>query len=352
MPIKIDFISNVRDLLRGTKQVEDAFDDVADSLDDVARDGDQALGRLDDSFRDLARRARDAKDDVQDVGKKGFKVAGDASSEFKSEALANLSEVSSSFDGSMESIGELVQGTLGGVTANIPLVGLGAAAAAAAVGTITDAYIKADEATKEARDSAYEYGLTIASSGEYAEAASRINELTGSVEGLQRVQDIATVSGWKQKDVLKALATGDGLPALTKAFDDGANSTLVAGRRVLELQGSLEGAAQGFDLAAHGAELNARALYDLASQAGAATGEVDDLGNAVVTMPDGKKIVIDADTKTAYEDIDAIEKLQLSEKTVKLVPEDSAVRNWRIPALWAQVNMKPVGTGTVLKGWD
>lgn len=331
MPIRIDFISNVRDLLRGTKSVEDAFDDVADSLDDVARDGDQSLGRLEDSFSELARKARSTKNDVQDVGQKGFRAAGDASSEFKSEALSNLSEVTSSFDGSMESIGELVQGTLGGVAANIPIVGLAAAGAAAAVGTITEAFIKADEATKEARDSAYEYGLTVAGAGQFADAASRINELTGSVEGLQRVQDIATVSGWKQKEVLAALATGDGLPALAEAFNDGANSTTVAIGRLVELQGSLDGAAQGFSLASEGAQLNARALYDLANQAGTATGEVDDLGNAVVTMPDGKQIVIDAETRTAYEDVDAFEKSipPVIETTVRVRRDSREWDNWQ-----------------------
>lgn len=332
MPIQIDFISNVRDLLRGTKSTEDALDDVADSLDDVARDGDQALGRLEDSFRDLARKARDSKDDVQDVGKKGFKAAGDASAEFKSEALANLSEVTSSFDGSMESVGDLVQGTLGGVASNIPIIGLAAAGAAAAVGTITDAFVKTDEATKEARDSAYEYGLAVAASGQYADAANRINDLTGSVEGLKRVQDIATVSGWKQKDVVTALATGDGLPALTAAFNEGANSTLVSIGRVNELQGSLDGAAQGFDLATHAADLNAKSLYDLATQAGTATGEVDDLGNKIVTMPDGKQVVINAATQQAYEDIDAIEKQRLNDKNVNVNV------NLNANAAWAELN--------------
>lgn len=228
----------------------------------------------------------------------------------------------------MESVGDLVQGTLGGVAANIPVIGVAAAGAAAAVGTITDAFVKAGEATDTARDSAYQYGLTVASVGEYADVTARINELTGSVESLKQVQDIATASGWDQVDVVRALATGDGLPALTKAFNDNNNESGITIGRGLELQGVLDGTKQGFELAAGGAKVQASALYELATAAGVSAGEVDDLGNKVVTMPDGKKIVIDAQTKTAYEDIDTLERRQVSDKTVRVRVDSSEWDRW------------------------
>lgn len=158
------------------------------------------------------------------------------------------------------------------------------------------------------------------------------------------MQEIATVSGWAQLDVVKAMATGDGLPALFAAFEQGANSTTIATTRMGELEGALQGAQQGFDLAKSGADLQATALYDMATAAGVASGEVDDLGNKVVTMPDGKKVVIDAETKTAYEDIDALERKQVSEKTVRLRLDSSEWDNWRPGAKVGNVRVA-VGQG-------
>jgi hypothetical protein len=355
MALKIDIAANTRQAQSSITDLSKDLDKVADSLDDVAKDGADAGAKLERSFKDMVREAKEADKAVEkigDGGKRGFGKAGDAAEEFKGEALQNVSEVVSSFDGSMESIGEVVQGTLGGVSSNLGLLGAAAVPIAASVGLITEAFVKAGEATDEARDSAYAYGLTVAETGAYADAASRINDLTGSVEGLKEVQDIATVSGWKQQDVLKAMATGDGLPALTKAYNEGANSTTIATNRSLELTGILEGTAQGFELAAHGADLNASALFDLAMQAGTATGEVDDLGNAIVKMPDGKDVVVNAQTRQAFMDIDAVEKQKLSDKEarVRLAVDTSAWDRWNPTIKQGRVAVGRGGAGGLT--WD
>ncbi|TQJ31946.1 hypothetical protein [Microbacterium sp. SLBN-146] len=353
MALSVDINANARGAQSQVKDLGKALEGVSDALDDLAAEADTSGGRVERSFREMtkdAESAEKANERLAKSGKKvgddagsGFRKAGDASSEFKDEALSNLSEVTSSFDGSMESVGDLVQGTLGGVSANLGLIGLAAAPAAAAVGVITDTFVKAKEASDEARDSAYEYGITVAESGKYADAAARIGELTGSVEELRKIQEIATVSGWRQKDVLTALATGDGMPALTAAFNEGANTTTVTVGRLQELQGTLDGTALGFSLSKDAARLNANALYDLATTAGEATGEVDDLGNAIVTMPGGKQVVIDAKTKTAHEDIDALEQRQLPQKTqpVKVVVDRSEWDNWRPTVKNGEVKAKP-----------
>jgi hypothetical protein len=347
--LKLDILANTREFVSEMKKAGASTEDISDALDELRRQGDGDIAALEKSFKELAREAGTTEKKIEQVGKGGFGGAGKASSEFKDEALANLSEVSSSFDGSIESIGDLAQGTLGGITAAIPGIGLAAAGAAAAVGVITDAFVKAEEATVEARDSAYEYALTLGAAGDLADISGRFNELTGSVEGLKTVQDIATVSGWKQKEVLKALATGDGLPALAKAFDEGANSTDVQIGRLNELQGTLNGTKQGFDLATNGAEIQAKALYDLARVSGVATGEVDELGNTIVKMPDGKEVVIDAQTQQAYEDVDAFERRRISDKTatVRLKVDDSAVWNYKPPTVHIPGRIVPNGVRQV-----
>lgn len=332
--ITIDVGLNATGVAKGAKDAEKALSNLEDAVGDTSREGGRDLDKIEDGLKDVQRQSAKTErsmDDIGTSGKKGFGKAKGASSEFKDEALANISEVASSFDGSLESIGDLAQGTLGGVTAALPGIGIAAAAAAAGVGFITQEFVKADEATQEAKQSAYEYGTTIAAAGQYADAAARISDLTGSVEGLKKIQDLATASGWAQKDVLTALATGDGLPALTEAFDKNAQASGLNAYRSLELDGVLRGTAQGFDLATEGARVNASALYDLASQAGTATGEVDDLGNAIVTMPDGKEVVINANTKKAYEDVDAFEKKKLPDKTqtIRLNLDTSVWDKWQ-----------------------
>lgn len=317
-------------IIKPVDEAARSLDDLADAGEDAGRDGARGLDRLEDALKDAERQSEKTERAIDDIGDtRGLGKVKDGAREVQTEIGQNMGEAFSSFRGEIEDVGQIGQDTLGGLAATASqlgpagiVAGAGLGAAAAAVGNIVGAFERAKEASDEAKESAYQYGITVAESGQFADAASRLSEFTGSVEGLQKVQDIATISGWKQAEVLKALATGDGLPALTEAFNEGANSTTIATNRALELQGALDGAKLGFDLATDGARIQASALYDLATQAGVATGEVDDLGNKIVKMPDGKEVVIDAKTRRAYEDIDALEKKKLSPKNIPVGVDD------------------------------
>lgn len=350
-PIKIRADADFSELLKAAKNAGKSLDDLITDFDAVQDASKDAATSAERGFDKVGRSARDAGKDIDKAGRDGFHKAGEASGEFKDEAISNLSEITSSFSGDFSDIGELAQGTFGGLAGLGGGLGAVGAAGAAAIGVVTAAFEDAKAATDEARESAYEYGITVGAAGKYADVAARINDLTGSVEGLKKVQDIATISGWEQVDVVKALATGDGLPALTKAFEDGANNTTIASKRTLELEGALTGAADGFRLAADASSVNARALYDLATQAGVATGEVDDLGNQIIEMPGGKTVVVDAETQTAYEDLNAIENKQFSPKTVavRFQPDLAAWNQLTLPTKYVQVqaqmasNLSPDG---------
>ena len=333
-----------------------------DGIISEAAKGADAVDGLADSFGDVESASSGAARDVtRDMGKAESAVDG---VETATDGLAGtLSGVGgaaqSALAGDFAGAAEQAGGSVADLAGEIPGIGLAASAAGAlagiAIGKIQEAFAAAEAATDEARASAYEYGLTLANTSAYADVSGRINELTGSVEGLKQVQDIATTSGWKQVDVVKALATGDGLPALWKAFEDGANSSSMSAGRLLELEGALQGTQQGFDLSADAAGIQARALYDLAISAGTATGEVDDLGNTIIRMPDGKEVVVNAETQQAYTDLDAIEQKKLGDKSFKVTADGSSAFDLlnRLNAAFARttlkVNVAPVGTGTVLK---
>lgn len=192
--VKISIVDDVTSFLRGAGRAEDALDDVADSLDDLARsaqrDGraagddlakgiDRGGDRVDDvvegmerSFRDLAdtakRQTKKAGDDIGDNVKAGYRDAskaakdfeddaeraGDRASEttdeFKDEARSNFSEVASSFSGDMTSAVDLVQGTLGGLAGSIPGgIGLAMGGLAIAGGAFAAKWQEAAERTEK-----------------------------------------------------------------------------------------------------------------------------------------------------------------------------------------------------------
>lgn len=330
MPIKIDFVSNVRDLLRGTKSVEDSFDDVADSLDDVARDGDQSLGRLERSFRDVVRDAEKtdkAIEKIGDSGGKGFGKAKAAAGEFKQEAIANVSEVTSSFSGSMSSIGDLAQGTLGGLaTSGIPAVGAAAAVAAVGVGLITAEINKQAEDAKKLRDRL---------AGAYQEAAEQgrayldVSQLVGEANDLMFNADRAEEYK-KLKQDAKTLLLDESLLIRANAGDLEAQAIVereingylesraskVAGqygtytnlsKAAQELKDRWKGITEATKTQAEAAENSKAVTSELLRQAikdaGTATVEVNKLGDELYTLGDGTTIVIDAETGQATKDV-------------------------------------------------
>lgn len=155
MPIQINFLSNVRDLVRGTSNVEDALGDVSDALDDVAadsqrsarkmaasqkdaaRDIDQSNERLERSFKELAdsskRSTSQVGDDLARNTRRSTEQAGESVKEFGNEAKQNISETFSSFRGDVTDFGQIVQDTLGGLASGLEgIPGIAAVAAGAA----------------------------------------------------------------------------------------------------------------------------------------------------------------------------------------------------------------------------
>lgn len=171
----IPFLADVGKFIKGTDSMADALDEVADSVKDLAksseRDASRAGDKLGDGFKDgskvavksldtvdsglkdtataaavlddkaaaafrnIAADAKKAGDKVGKESKDGFKQGSEATETFKDEAKSNLSEVASSFSGDMDSAVDLVQGTLGGLVADLGPAGLiGGAVAALAIG--------------------------------------------------------------------------------------------------------------------------------------------------------------------------------------------------------------------------
>lgn len=182
MALKLDILANTRQFTGEMKQAGASVEDVSEALDDMARDGDKAGDKLERSFRDIvqdAKKADKAVEKIGDTSKKGFTKASGAGAEFKEESLANFSEVTSSFDGSMSSIGELAQGTLGGVAANIPGIGIAAGVAALGIGAITTELTNMETRSKEIKDGIIGDFLEIGDALDQEAVNARVRDILG-----------------------------------------------------------------------------------------------------------------------------------------------------------------------------
>lgn len=219
--IEISFLSNVRDLLKGTTSVDEALDKVSDALDDVTRDGDKAAGKLERSFRDVSEEARDATRDIErtgdaleKAGRKGQGIdtdvrvgtagAGEAVREWGDEARANISETFSSFRGEAGDLVQVAQDTFGGVISNLgPLGMVAGAAGAVGIGLLQAAMEDGQEAAEEYRQRVSDLTAEFIETGDVGQS---------SLDGLI--------------DQLKALATNteEGADNLAKIREDSAGS--------------------------------------------------------------------------------------------------------------------------------
>lgn len=125
------------DARKSADKLGDEAKDTGDSIEKAMREGQRETAKYASEIRnttdDLQRQQRELKDS----GKDSFKPASESSETFKDEAKSNLSEVASSFDGSMGSIIDLVQGTFGGVISDLgPLGAIAGTAGAIGVGLI------------------------------------------------------------------------------------------------------------------------------------------------------------------------------------------------------------------------
>ncbi len=230
--INIDFVANVGKFLGRTKDIEGALDDVADSLDDLAREGEKAGDKAGDGLKDglkdagtaaekLERKFRDAFDEVKkgsrkagdDLGgniKRGTREAEQGLDTFKDEARQTARETAASFDGTADSAADMVQETLANALGGFgPLGAAAGIAGAAAIGTLYTAWQEKTEAMKQLVADMY---ADMIESGREFVSADFINQQIGEIvqdDNLVRAySDAASKIGVSASEAIAA-AAGD-----------------------------------------------------------------------------------------------------------------------------------------------
>jgi hypothetical protein len=222
---------DAKGFLAGTKNMEEALEDVSKELDKTGKEGVKDVDKLENKFSDAAKAAKDAGNDMRkgmgDGARKGAKEAETATDVYKKEAIANVSEVTSSFTGSWESAADAVQGTLGGVVADLGPTGAAlGAAGAVGVGLLTAALVKMEEDAKKAQERISELGLEMIEAGSNGEipletiAANLQEIITNSEEAAKKFQDITRASKFLNTSVEQtALAYAGNKEALEGQLD-------------------------------------------------------------------------------------------------------------------------------------
>lgn len=369
----IDINANTRQAQAQVKDLSKVLDDTADALDDLAREGDQAGDKLERSFRDMVRdagKADKAIEKIGDSGGKGFGKASKASGEFKAEALANVSEVTSSFNGSMTSIGDLAQGTLGGLaTSGIPAVGAAAAVAAVGVGLITAEISKQAEDAKKLRERLGAAYQEAAEDGrDYLDVAQLIGEANDLMFNPDRAEEYkklkadAKALSLDESTLIKANAGDLEALAITQQQIDkylesqaahgktiyGSNKALTEDAANLRdrWKGITDATNEQADAAKKSREVTSDFLKQSIKDAGTATQEVDKFGNELYTLPNGEQVVIDAETGQASRDLakfkgDVDKTPKTVTTTMKVKVDDSAWRNYSPKPKSANINAAP-----------
>lgn len=362
MPIKIDFISNVTAFLRGTKQTEDALDNVADALDDMVTDGDRTERELERNFRQISDAAKDSSRKIGDDVKDGFKRAEKGAEEFKDEANSTAREAAASFDGSAESVGDAFQEIAANAFAGFgPAGAVAGLAAAAGIGLAAAGFEQVGEAEEASRERAAEWAQAFIDAGNDIIGASyivaNVTAIATDPDRYKQAQDNARNWGVDVSTAMRAMS-GDATAlqvaqegvtekaaeyeAQTSKVSEAAlelwNQSRAGADALSQLKGEME---SGQEAARNVSD----ALLAVVSSSSDAAVEVDNLGNSVITLPDGTEIFIDAKTGQATQDVSrfkgdvdgTIDHLNGREVVVKVRRDSSEWDNWTPTAKVGQV---------------
>lgn len=192
--INLDADLGVRGFLKGTKDMEEALQDVSDELESTAKEGDKGLEKLSDKLLEAKKAADNAAKSGENLGKdfkKGTDEANEGVKDLKQNAESNAKEVTASFDGSVESIVDGFQGLAAEAFEGFGPAGLVAGAAlAAGIGLATAEFQRSEEAAKLAKERIAALGTAFIESG--ADVA-QIEAFKEALQGIVTNADDASV---------------------------------------------------------------------------------------------------------------------------------------------------------------
>lgn len=368
MAITIKFLADVADWMRGLGKSEEALSDADKQLEEVMRrtiklgkeaglTSDQIARDFTEAFGVPLDRAKRAVDEVIDKNDQLDKSVKDGSGR-SGEALTELGGVArdvlaGDFQSAASSAAEAILGIASVAGPAGALAGLVASGVAEMVGSFVASW---QEGAEEAKRQYEQFvGAVIDGNGRIQESniLSGVQEYLTDADKMAKAQSIITATGLDTTTVLRALngdltdsatvtgALAEKKSALADTLDRARNGEQGLSAEILKGNAELGKANGVWD--AHtgvmGKAADAYQVYnDAASRglvrtaeaavaAGKATETIDEFGDRIVQLPDGKTIYIDTETGKATEDADAIKDkiFSISDKTVTVTVDTSQV---------------------------
>ncbi|MEV4738538.1 MULTISPECIES: hypothetical protein [unclassified Microbacterium] len=321
------------------------LEDVSEQLEQLGDDSKQAGDKLERGMRDAQRRTDDAADEIKKLrdelnraGRAG-KTTGDdiddgldrvkhAAAETGDELKQNLGETFSSFRGDLEDLPQIAQDVFGGLAGSVGTLpaAFGLAAGAAGIGLLINAFQGIEAERQKLEDRAGSLAQAYIDAGttvlDTVTLASRVSEVLTDPEKRADAQKLVDVLGVDLPEAARilagdtnALATAQDVLAdkNAKLNDQRATGKLLTEEEAAALadqQNALDNAGSSLDTyatnnakAADIARDYSDALKGMVNDAGDVGVEIDDLGNKLISLPDGKQILIDAETGQATTDV-------------------------------------------------
>lgn len=328
---EIDMGLNASGVAKGAKDAERALADLEDAVEDIGRGGARDVDKLEDSLRDVQRQAartEDALDDIGDTSKRSFDKAEDGLDNFKDEANQTARESAASFDGSAESIADAFQEVAANAFADFGPAGAAAGlAAAAGIGLVTAEIQKQQEEAEKLKQRLSDLYLEALESGrDYIDQSQFIAESNDlrfnpdRADEWRKLQADAVKLAIDENTLIKANsgdleAQAEVFRRISAAKEDG-TAYYVTERDGLErLKPEYQEMEDRWKRTREQSEQYAQAVKDaqasehafwqeVIASAGTASEEVDEFGNRLLTLPDGRQVLINAETGQATANVD------------------------------------------------
>jgi hypothetical protein len=375
--IRSGVIAPVEDAIKALEDLgrSDGPEDLERSLEDAQRETERLADETRETAREIERQYRDAYDSADRSSRTTLDGMSTRSAEVGGELRQNLGETFSSFRGDLEDLPQIAQDTLGGLAGSGALGGIpglvATAAGAAGIGLLIGVFQnlgrEQEELKKKTQEWAAQYiesGGTVLSTAtivakgqdilnnEFDTAKANAETWGVSIEtavaamaGSQSALDTVTTS---VRNLREEYETTAGSEAAVDAQGNINAGLYEQSSRLADAESKLGTLTGAMEAGAAQAGIYSAFLRDLAANTAGATTEVVDLGDQIVTLPDGTKIYIDAETGQATTNVDAIEDRIYALPTRKDVwinvnVDDSGWINWTPQLKNGYVTARPTG---------
>lgn len=221
MSIDIKFTADTSKMIRETRNMSEALEDVATDLDGLGKDAKSLDGEVSDAFKSMSADAKKAGKSIGDEVKDGTRKAADGMEDLKSESASTARESAASF-GSIEDAADALQEVVANAFGGFGPAGMAAGiAAAAGIGLAISAMTENAERINENKEKMLDLAQTIRDNGgvlteadyirnmeEYGYAIQDTKEWfeifqADAISGFERIKKIAHDTGLTTQDVFK-----------------------------------------------------------------------------------------------------------------------------------------------------